>query len=79
MKATELVKDLCAEIRTLSSDLDIANYRNENSKTEKVALEETIKLLNDTVDMLNKEIASLKEENKTLKLKIDDMSKEFQL
>ena len=70
MNATDLVKDLCAEIRTLTSDLDVANYRNKQLKEERATLEETIKVLNDTNSMLEAE-------NKTLKLKIDDMSEEF--
>lgn len=70
MNATDLVIELVNKINSLKIDLDCAKYNNEKLKDERVTLEETIKVLGDTISMLEAE-------NKTLKLKIDDMSKEF--
>ena len=66
MNATALVKDLCAEIRTLASDLEMANYRNEKLKDEREYLEADIKFLKETVE-------ALKDENKALKEKIEEL------
>ena len=70
MNATDLVIELVGKINSLKIDLDCANYKNEKLKAERDFLEADIKTLEETVK-------SLEEENKTLKLKIDDMSKEF--
>ena len=70
MNAADVIIELVGRINSLKIDLDCAKYNNEKLKDERVTLEETIKILGDTISMLEAE-------NKTLKLKIDDMSKEF--
>ena len=70
MNAADVIIELVGRINSLKIDLDCAKYNNEKLKDERATLEETIKILGDTISMLEAE-------NKTLKLKIDDMSKEF--
>ena len=73
----DLVIEMANKIKFLQMDLDSANYRNEKLNEERVKLEANIQMLNDTVDSCNKELAFYEEENKTLKLKLDDLNKEF--
>lgn len=77
MNATELVIDLVNKINSLKIDLDCANYKNGKLSDEINLLKRDIETLEDVIESLEAEIESLEAENKTLKLKIDDMSKEF--
>lgn len=70
MNATDLVIDLVNKINSLKIDLDCANYKNGK-------LSDEIDLLKRDIETLEDVIKNLEAENKTLKLKIDDMSKEF--
>lgn len=77
MDANEIVKGLCAEIRTLESDLSYAKYTIEKLNNDIAGLEEHNRRVEEENNGLKDAVKGLHEENKTLKLKIDDMSKEF--